>query len=361
MENPKLNIFQRGLAQKAITFIVYFFLVGLFIYFLDKLDQAFFLKTLELAVPQKIITKETLLKLETLIDSRQSIVGVFPFFIGLGVVALGWQFMRFISKYNLSLPITLPDVVEFRPAMQQLGMNSLAEEIELVRNFKVQIFIAKKPLIMTFAKNIAVQLYPFADHSILSVTSVFEKYIGARRLCITKFDYEHLEEEMQSADFYRNDGALIEKNKAIQENATTITLLQKELIELQKSNTLLKAENAKFSNAQKPQKAQETNRVKRLRKERLQWIIINETIDKIFREATEGQTYTEKEIKDMLEEAWQDRGDLQIQMEKLVENRALDISESMMNCLKDYLAEVKFYSRSGGRPTKKSKISELDT
>jgi hypothetical protein len=55
--------------------------------------------------------------------------------------------MRWAAKRNWSWPVTLPKAVEFRSAMEQLGIADPTDRIAFVRKHKLPVFIALSPLI----------------------------------------------------------------------------------------------------------------------------------------------------------------------------------------------------------------------
>lgn len=103
--------------------------------------------------------------------------------------------MRWAAKRNWSWPVTLPRAVEFRSAMEQLGIVDPDERIYFVRKHKLPVFIAPKPLVGTEHTDVFVQLYPYAYHSSLGDKEVLELHTGKQTLCLDAASYERLLEE----------------------------------------------------------------------------------------------------------------------------------------------------------------------
>ncbi len=340
MDKLKLNIFQKGFTSKAFVLCVYFLLFVLAAYIIDIIDQSIFLNTLQLAVDKEIISKEIFLKLKIYINTRNSLVVLPMFFVGAICTLVGWFFMRWVASYNIAWSVTLPEAMEFRPAMKKLGILSLSEEISFITKHKIQIFIAKTPFLMEEARNIRARLYPFSSNDILVVQSVFEKAIGARKLCITKEAYSYLLEKSEKITSLQASSSLMEKDKEIEVCNTRITTLSKEIEELKGENTLLQAENTNFKNKQKTEVGREKVEINRARRQRIQWIAINTLLDRIIEESPANKIYTEQEFKDLLDKEWQDSQHLQDEMEKLCKKRELKFSQTMLNAAKGCLADA---------------------
>lgn len=93
------------------------------------------------------------------------------------------------------LPVTLPAVVEFRSAMEQLGVITPDERIHFVRKHNVPVFIAPRPFVGLEHKDVRVRLYVFSHHSLLGSEEIFERHTGSQTLCLDATDYERLLEE----------------------------------------------------------------------------------------------------------------------------------------------------------------------
>ena len=100
--------------------------------------------------------------------------------------------IRQSAKLQWSKPVVLPKVIEFKQAMQHIGINSPEDRIDFVRKQGVPIFIASEPFLELEQYNVPVRLYAFAYDSNLSDANIFSMYIGQQRLCLDAADYEYL-------------------------------------------------------------------------------------------------------------------------------------------------------------------------
>jgi hypothetical protein len=176
MSATNLNIFQRGILQKCATLLVYFVSVGIGALIIDWLDKRMFIHIADEAQRQKLISSEAARGFTILIDSRNSTVVYYIIFIGLACGFVSWMFMRWAAKLNWSRQTTLPKAVEFRSALQRLGIIDPSERIEFVRKQKLSVFISLLPFLQEEMENVRVKLYPFADHHYFADKDVFEKY-----------------------------------------------------------------------------------------------------------------------------------------------------------------------------------------
>lgn len=350
MTSLQLNVFQRGVIQKTIIQCIYFVSICVGVYFLDALDKELFGNTLQLAVKNGIIGQDVLINLQQYIDTRSSVVVLGLLLMSLLCVLIAWLLMCWTSKYNLSWPVTIPEVIEFRPAMKGLGVKSLFEEIALVKKYDIPIFIARKPLVKDIEQNIRAQLYPFASHNDFSAASVFEKYIGSRRLCLLTQDYERILKESQKELSLQESKEITAKEQEIEVHCAKISRLQDELKSAKKENERLHSENITMRNAQKPIVAQGKQRVKRLCKEGLQWAVMNPVKEHLIANAPKQKIYTKREILEAFEQAWEQRPDLQEKMYRLDGNRNLAISEAMFDAVKVDFVAGGLFSTKGGRP-----------
>lgn len=191
----KLNVFQRGILQKCATVFAYLFSIGLGAFILDWIDKRLFIRLAEEAQQKEILSQKAAQGFIALIEARDSTAIFAIILVGLGCGLMGWLFMRWAAKRNWSWPVTLPRAVEFRSAMEQLGIVDPDERIYFVRKHKLPVFIAPKPLVGTEHTDVFVQLYPYAYHSSLGDKEVLELHTGKQTLCLDAGSYERLLEE----------------------------------------------------------------------------------------------------------------------------------------------------------------------
>ena len=143
----ELNILQRGILQKCATSFVYLTSVLTGALIIDWWDKILFIRLAEEAQRQKFLSPESVRGFTRLIEARDSTVIFAVIMVGLACGSAGWLFTRWAAKQHWSWPVTLPKAVEFRAAMEQLGIADPADRIAFVRKHKLPIFIALSPLI----------------------------------------------------------------------------------------------------------------------------------------------------------------------------------------------------------------------
>jgi preprotein translocase subunit SecY len=146
MPPTKLNIFQRGILQKAVSVAVYFISFVAVAFIVDWLEKRRFTVVVEKAKQQGILTAENFRDLKALIAAmdESAIFAIIVVVVLCG--GIGWLLMRLAANFNWSWPTTLPKAIEFRAAMRRLNVTDLAGEIECVRRHKLSVFIALSPL-----------------------------------------------------------------------------------------------------------------------------------------------------------------------------------------------------------------------
>ena len=192
MASTKLNIFQRGLLQKAATVFAYFGSIAIGTLILDSFEKGSFITIAEHAEQQGIITSEGFNGLKLLIESRDPTTIFAIIFIGLLCAVSGWFFMRWSAKRNWSWPVTLPKAVEFRWAMEQLGIVEPGERIDFVRKHNLPVFIALLPLVEKEQEAVRARYYAFAHNPSFGDKDIFELHTGKQTLCLDMGDYERL-------------------------------------------------------------------------------------------------------------------------------------------------------------------------
>ena len=343
-ERKKLNIFQRGILQKAVTVFAYLGSIAIGAFILDWADKRLFTSSIKAAEHRGLVPSDVSSRLQMFIDGRDSTTIFSIILVGLFCVVLGWFFMRWAAKRNWSWPVTLPKVVEFRSAMRKLGITAPEDEIAFVKKYKVPIFIACKPLPKDEQEVVRAQLYAFAHHSSFSESEVFERHIGKQTLCLDAEDYELLLLEGKRHSALEESVILAGKNTEIRNLRTLNAALVQE-------NADLIEERDKLRGKVRIQPAQEDGRVDRLRIERLLWTAYIPIIDRLIQEAPKGKQYTTDEIKDAFKTEWDKRADLRKQMQFLTGNEDVCPSKDFLKAIKAEFKEAgKLHP--GGRPKK---------
>jgi uncharacterized membrane protein/regulator of replication initiation timing len=300
MEQPQpieLNIFQRGILQKCATVFVYLTSILTGAWILDWLDKLLFIRLAEEAQRQKFLSPEATRGFTRLIEARDSTVIIAVIMVGLACGFAGWLFMRWAAKRNWSWPVTLPKAVEFRSAMEQLGIAGPADRVAFVRKHKLPVFIALSPLIGKEHAAVRAKLYAFA-HSAFGVEEVFEQHTGKQTLCLNADDFERVLKEHgeHTKTAYSVRIAELEQDVA---NLKAVNSLQSaDIAKLTEENEKLLVENADQRNKLKTLPAREENAESREEKRVPFWRVAVPLVNRLIAEAPPGTQYTRPEIQD---------------------------------------------------------------
>ena len=244
MQTTKLNIFQRGILQKCATTLVYFASIAIGSVLLDWLDKRLFVRLAEEAQQRGILSSEGLRTFTTLIEARDGTTIFAIILVGLACVVAGWLFMRWSATRNWSWPVTLPKVVEFRWAMEQLGIVDPGERIAFIRKHKLPVFIASSPLIGKEQETVSAKLYAFAHHYSLGDEEVFERHTGKQTLCLDVNDYERLLKEHGQRTESAYSARIVELEQSIANLQAANSLQSSNIAKLTEENKRLLAENS---------------------------------------------------------------------------------------------------------------------
>ena len=161
-------------------FFVYMVSAATGAWIIDWLDKQSFIRLAKEAQRQELLSPEATRGFMLLIEARDS-TAIFPIIlVGLACGFVGWLFMRWAAKRNWSWSVTLPKAVEFRSAMEQLGIVDPADRIVFVRKHKLPVFIALSPLIEKEHEAVRAKLYAFAHHASLGGEDIFNVILASR-------------------------------------------------------------------------------------------------------------------------------------------------------------------------------------
>lgn len=359
MTQQKLNIFQCGILQVITILFVglaSFTFCGIIVYWLDgQLLKSF----VHQAQQQDLITLEVAKTLNDIIEGRDFTIIFVTILATLGCVAGGWVFMRWAAKLNWSWPVTLPRAVEFRAAMEQLGIVAPDDRIDFVRKHKLPIFLAHAPLVGGEvggeAVSVCARLYVFAHHRYFSDKNIFEQHTGNQTLCLNAEDYERLlEEHGHKTDLaYSARIATLEEANAALAGVNSLHLAKIEA--LKEENEKLQEENTDFRNKQRTAPARD-GRAEKLEQDRIPFYrVVWATINALLAKAVPGTKYTRPQIQSAFGDELENFPELKAAIKKLLatdrkeENNAPYALEGWgMEYIRDKLGN--FVKRTAGSP-----------
>ena len=296
--STKLTIFQRGIAQKCIVFCIYIISITVTALILDWLDKKTFLNIVHEVNAQGSISEQAVNAFTILIESREGIFFLNLIFIGTFCGIIGLLIIRQAAKLQWSRPVTLPKVVEFKQAMQHIGIHTPEDRIDFVRKQGVPIFIASEPFLEMEQYNIPVRLYAFAYDSNLSDANIFSMYIGQQRLCIDAADYEYLLEKYGQEALSAYSARISDLEKTITNMQGAFSVQQGRMNELMEQNQVLLAEKVEYQNKKRTlsgrEKSLESRGNIKLPVRRIFYPLVN----RLIAEADPGTKYTRTKIQE---------------------------------------------------------------
>lgn len=104
--------------------------------------------------------------------------------------AIVFGLVRLAARLQWSKNVELPQAVEFRQAMEKMGIHDPDDRIDFVRRHGVPVYIAAKPFIGMERELVKARLYAFSDSLYIGNKEVFNAYTGQQRLCLDGEDYK---------------------------------------------------------------------------------------------------------------------------------------------------------------------------
>ena len=296
--STKLTILQRGVAQKCVVFCTYIISITFIAFILDWLDKKTFLKIVHELNKQGSISEQAVNAFTILIESRDGIFFLNLIFIGIIFGVVGLLIIRQSAKLQWSKPVVLPKVIEFKQAMQHIGIHTPEDRIDFVRKQGVPVFIASEPFLELEQYNVPVRLYAFAYNSNLSDANIFNTYIGQQRLCLDAADYEYLLKKYGQEALSAYAARIRDLEETITNLQGAFSVQQTKMNELTEQNQALLAEKVEYQNKKRTlsgrEKSLESRENAKLPVRRIFYPLVN----RLIAEAKPGTKYTRTQIQE---------------------------------------------------------------
>lgn len=296
--STKLTLLQRGVAQKCVVFCTYIISITVIAFILDWLDKKTFLKIVHEVNKQGSISEQAVNAFTILIESRDGIFFINFIFIGIICGVVGLLIIQQFAKLQWSKPVILPKVIEFKQAMQHIGIHTPEDRIDFVRKQGVPVFIASKPFLELEQYNVPVRLYAFAYDSNLSDANIFNTYIGQQRLCLDAADYEYLLKQYGQEALSAYATRIRDLEETITNLQGAFSVQQTKMNELTEQNQALLAEKLEYQNKKRTlsgrEKSLESRENAKLPVRRIFYPLVN----RLIAEAKPGTKYTRTQIQE---------------------------------------------------------------
>lgn len=181
--DKKLNILQRGILQKVIILLTYAIGTSILASLIDWIDKQWFISVINEYHNNGKLSEKAVNVFSIVIESRGSIA----IFVIISILViygiLCFIFMRRTAQLNWSYSVVLDKVVEFRNAMESIGIFNPEERFDFIIKSKVPLYIAHSPIIGKEKEKVKVKFYAFANYDYLSSADTIDKYTG-NRFCV---------------------------------------------------------------------------------------------------------------------------------------------------------------------------------
>lgn len=300
-EDLKLNIFQNGI----IVFIVDIIALVLSAYGCYYIFIKFFkdnLKNFIYGIQINYIDKKTL---DTIINS----IDIFDYdtiyflFVYTFLPYLCFSLILVIIIHlNWSFSVKLPCAIEFRHALDMLGIHGTENGISFLREMKTNLYISSNRM-SNIENNIKAKKFLMIPFKPFLNMNVINRYAGEQRLCLYIKDYYTLLEARKSqlaeSVFAENTPDI---NKINSLNAF-IAVQHTDIEKLRQENDAYRSQLAAFEEKEKAQQQTVNAREKKSEQRALQkipfWRVAGPMINKMIYEAKEDTAYTRPQIQEI--------------------------------------------------------------
>ena len=195
LSDKKLNAFQKGILQKYFSLATYGICViatASAIAFLIKKD---ILKTLAAIQKRAGLSEQVFRMLTAALDERGfALASIIIFSSGL-LALVSWFIVRWAGNRNWSMPVVLPKALEFRSAMDRLGVLNPRDRFDIIEKFRIPLYITEKPLLEPENEDVQARYYRHGARADLRSLAMLETLVGCQKLCLNAGDFDFLASE----------------------------------------------------------------------------------------------------------------------------------------------------------------------
>lgn len=292
-----LKPLERGLLQKIFVFIVYTISITVLALGLEWFDKYTFLKILSRAELQEKIPEDVLNLFARLIDARNETDFIHLIIFGLFCGLLVFWLMRHAAGLQWSKAVKLKHAVEFRQAMEKIGITDPDERIDFARKHGVPVYIAIKPFIGMAMDNVKARFYAFAENIPVN-RAAFNTYIGNQRLCLDGGDFVILQQKFGMEAQATLEACVVSLEDTITKLRSELSVKENRIEQMKEDNARLADENDMYKNKFRTIPGREKKSDKREDSKcpfrRVAYPLVNRLIS----HALPGEKYTRKQIQD---------------------------------------------------------------
>lgn len=265
LSDKKLNTFQKGIWQKIFSLAVYGVCIIAVAYAIDRLIQHDINNSLASLQKKAGLSDLTVRMLTDALDERGFALASIIIFCSILLALASWFIVRWAGNRNWSIPVILPCAVEFRSAMDRLGVQKPRDRFDIIEKFRIPLYITEKPLLEPENENVQARYYRHGAQADMRNLALLETLIGSQKLCLDAGDFTSLSEEYKRAFGTLNSSALAALKDENDKLKAALSLKEYASQETEKELSRLREENAELANKVKTADAREGKADKRER------------------------------------------------------------------------------------------------
>ncbi len=159
LSDKKLNTSQKGIWQKIFSLAVYGVCIVAGTYAIAFLIKNDILKALTAIQKQAGLSDITFRMLTAALDERGFALASIIIFSSVLLALASWFTVRWAGNRNWSTPVILPCAVEFRSAMDRLGVQKPRDRFDIIEKFRIPLYLSEKPLLASENTDVQVRYY----------------------------------------------------------------------------------------------------------------------------------------------------------------------------------------------------------
>ena len=208
LSDKKLNTFQKGIWQKIFSLAVYGVCIVAGTYAIAFLIKNDILKALTAIQKSADLSEHTLRMLTAALDERGFALASIIIFCSVILALVSWFIIRWAGNRNWSTTVILPKAVEFRSAMDRLGVQKPRDRFDIIEKFRIPLYLSEKPLLASENTDVQVRYYRHGAEADMRNIAMLETFIGCQKLCLDAGDFDFLASEYKRTFGTVNSSAL---------------------------------------------------------------------------------------------------------------------------------------------------------
>ena len=252
-------------------------------YAIDRLIQHDINNSLASLQKKAGLSELTFRMLTDALDERGFAFASIIIFCSVILALASWFIVRWAGNRNWSTPVILPCAVEFRSAMDKLGVQKPRDRFDIIEKLRIPLYITEKPLLEPENENVQARYYRHGAQADMRNLALLETLIGSQKLCLDAGDFSSLSEEYKRAFGTVNLSALASLQDQNDKLKAALSLKEYASQEAEKELSRLREENGELANKAKTADAREGKADKRERDRIAFWRVaaplVNDLLD----------------------------------------------------------------------------------